>query len=87
MGLHGFGIYKKKILEISYTIYDKLNVENENYLNNDEIISRICYSNANKLVTNCGGNYYFVNNPDSTVRRLNDNYHKVIFNSIIFLNM
>lgn len=83
-GLHGFGIYKKKILEISYTIYDELNMANENYLNNDEIISRICYSNANKLVTNCGGNYYFVNNPNSTVRRLNNNYHKVVFNSIIF---
>ncbi|MEG2270953.1 MAG: glycosyltransferase family 2 protein [Hafnia sp.] len=82
-GLHGFGIYRKKNLEISYAIYEYLNTANENYLNNDEIIARICYANANRVITSCSGIYYFVNNPYSTVRRVNNNYHRVIFNSVL----
>ncbi|CNL44177.1 glycosyl transferase family protein [Yersinia aldovae] len=80
-GLHGFGIYRKRILLESYASYEKLNNKNINYLNNDEVISRICYSKANLIATNCGGVYFFVNNPNSTVRRVNNNYFKVIYNS------
>lgn len=82
-GLHGFGIYRKKNLLESYASYEKLNTKNVNYLNNDEVIARICYSKANLVVTNCDGVYFFVNNPNSTVRRINDNYFKVIYNSEI----
>ncbi|MEC9950574.1 glycosyltransferase family A protein, partial [Escherichia marmotae] len=42
-GLHGFGIYKRELIQKAYGIYYKYNQNKENYINNDEVISRICF--------------------------------------------
>lgn len=83
-GLHGFGIYKKSILINSYNIYYQYNFKRVNYLNNDEVITRICFSKADKIYLSEGA-YFFINNPHSTTRRINKNYYKVIFNAF-YLN-
>ena len=79
-GLHGFGIYKKSILIDSYNTYYQYNAKKINYLNNDEVITRICFSNAEKIYLS-EGQYYFITNPASTTRRMNKNYYKVIYNA------
>jgi len=79
-GLHGFGIYCKELLLEAYAIYKEINPGQVNYLNNDEVISRISFSLAEKIYLS-KGKYYFVANNNSTVRRVNKNYYKVIENS------
>lgn len=83
-GLHGFGIFKRSILIDSYNTYYKYNTKKTNYLNNDEVITRICFSKAEKIYLS-EGEYYFITNPDSTTRRVNKNYYKVIYNAF-YLN-
>ncbi|ELY4555044.1 glycosyltransferase family 2 protein, partial [Cronobacter sakazakii] len=79
-GLHGFGIYKKKILTEAYNTYYKYNKDRINYINNDEIISRICFGMA-RLIFLSSGKYYFIHNLESTTRKVNINYYKVINNA------
>lgn len=80
-GVHAFGIYKRAVLSHAYSLYGNLNLENTNYLNNDEVISRLCFLLSRDICLS-GGDYYFINNMHSTTRRVNDNYHKVLKNSI-----
>jgi len=81
-GIHAFGIYRRNIILSAYDKYHQLNVEDINYLNNDEIISRISLLLAKKIHLK-GGAYFFVNNGESTTRRVNRNYYKVISNSFL----
>lgn len=81
-GLHGFGIIRKEILLQSYNDYFCINRKKTNYLNNDEIITRLCFLNS-KYISLSRGNYFFFNNILSTTKRINNNYCKVVYNSII----
>ncbi|MBB6663354.1 glycosyltransferase family 2 protein [Proteus mirabilis] len=83
-GVHGFGIYKKELILKAYKLYHELNPSDTNFLNNDEIISRISFDISNEIAITCG-NYYFVNNNNSTTRRVNNKYFNVIHNSFILL--
>ncbi|HDI8735140.1 TPA: glycosyltransferase family 2 protein [Escherichia coli] len=80
-GLHGFGIYKRKLIQKSYGIYYKYNKNKENYINNDEVISRISFG-LSKNIYLSSGRYFFVQNMDSTTRRINESYYKVINNAV-----
>lgn len=84
-GVHAFGIYRKKVILNAYSVYSKLNLEEANYLNNDEVISRLSFLIARKISIN-GGDYYFIHNSESTTRRVNNNYYKVINNSFYLLD-
>ncbi|EFO1270045.1 glycosyltransferase family 2 protein [Escherichia albertii] len=79
-GLHGFGIYKRELIQKAYDIYYKYNKSKENHINNDEVISRICFG-LSRYIYLSSGRYYFVQNMDSTTRRVNENYYKVINNA------
>lgn len=79
-GLHGFGIYKRKLIQKAYDKYYKYNKDKENYINNDEVISRICFR-LSKNIYLSSGRYYFIQNIESTTRRINENYYKVINNA------
>ncbi|NIF57285.1 glycosyltransferase family 2 protein [Enterobacter sp. Ap-916] len=81
-GIHAFGIYKKEIILQAYNIYNKYNNNHVNLLNNDEIVSRISFGLAKKI-TFSDAKYFFVNNMQSTTRRVNENYYKVIHNAFI----
>ncbi|QLR04781.1 glycosyltransferase family 2 protein [Providencia rettgeri] len=84
-GVHGFGIYRKELILKAYKIYNEINELNQNFLNNDEVISRISFDISNKIAIT-DGSYYFVNNPESTTRRINFNYFKIINNAFILLD-
>lgn len=83
-GVHGFGIYKRELILKAYKLYNEINPTDTNFLNNDEIISRISFDISKEIAITCG-NYYFVNNNKSTTRRINNNYFNVIHNSFILL--
>lgn len=83
-GIHAFGIYKREIIRQAYNIYYELNIVRENFLNNDEIISRIAFDISCKIILT-EADYYFVRNLHSTTRRINKNYFKVI-NNVFFLS-
>ncbi|MDO3658223.1 glycosyltransferase family 2 protein [Acinetobacter genomosp. 15BJ] len=79
-GVHGLGIYRKDIMLKSYEQYEKFN--KENLINNDEIITRLCFMNS-RYVLLSKGVYFYNNNPFSTTKRINSNLYKKIYNSII----
>lgn len=79
-GLHGFGIYRKELIEQAYTLYYQLNADKTNFVNNDEVISRICFGLA-KHINISSGKYYFIHNLQSTTRKVNSDYYKVINNA------
>jgi len=84
-GVHAFGIYNRNIILTAYESYNTLNKECVNYLNNDEVISRISFDLANTIFLS-DGDYFFVNNTNSTTRRINHNYYKVMHNAFFLLN-
>lgn len=83
-GVHAFGIYNKNVILAAYELYDTINTEGVNYLNNDEVISRISFGLAN-IIYLSEGDYYFINNANSTTRRVNHNYYKVLHNAFFLL--
>lgn len=84
-GVHAFGIYNREMILSAYEIYNKFNKDGINYLNNDEVISRISFDLARKIFLS-DGDYFFVNNANSTTRRVNHNYYKVLNNSFYLLS-
>lgn len=84
-GVHAFGIYNRNMILTAYKSYNTLNKEGVNYLNNDEVISRISFDLANTIFLS-DGDYFFVNNTNSTTRRINQNYYKVLHNAFFLLN-
>lgn len=83
-GVHGFGLYNRNVILSAYELYDTLNKEGVNYLNNDEVISRISFDLAETIYLS-EGDYYFINNSNSTTRRVNHNYCKVLHNAFFLL--
>lgn len=79
-GVHAFGIYNRDVILSAYKMYNAINSKNENYLNNDEVISRISFDLANTIFLS-DGKYYFINNINSTTRRVNNSYFKVLHNA------
>lgn len=84
-GVHAFGIYNRQKFLLAYEAYNNINNDGVNYLNNDEVISRIAFDLAEKIYLS-EGDYYFVNNSNSTTRRINQNYYKVMHNAFYILN-
>lgn len=83
-GVHAFGLYNRDVILSAYEVYDTLNKEGNNYLNNDEVISRISFDLAESIYLS-EGEYYFINNSNSTTRRVNHNYCKVLHNAFFVL--
>lgn len=81
-GAHGYGCFSKKICEQAYNEYASYNSSNINYLNNDEVITRMFFFNAESIAV-CEGIYTYKYNENSTTKKLNSNKHNMIKNSII----
>ena len=83
-GVHGLGIYRKYIFLESYKMYENYNLEN--YINNDEIITRLCFMNS-LYIYRSEGIYFYNHNQQSTTKRINQNLYKKIYNSIILYHI
>ena len=87
--IHGcFGV-RKSIIHKSYEDYEIYNKNNENYLNNDEVITRLNFKNSKKIVRS-HAEYYYCYNTLSTTKKINDKKYLMIKNARImndiFLN-
>lgn len=77
-GLPGFFIAKREIFFSAYKLKKNISVNN---VNDDELISKYCLVCAKKIERGSGV-YYYVENLNSTTRRINKNYHRIIYTAI-----
>lgn len=82
--VHGLGIFRKKVFLDSYALYKKYNKNGENYINNDEVITKLNFLNA-RNVRVCEGIYYYNFNTNSTTKKANPNFYKIINNTHIIM--
>lgn len=80
--IHGCFSIKKNIILKSYNDYKKYNPENENFINNDEVITRLNFLNSRKIVRS-NGIYYYCYNPNSTTKKINQMSYLRINNALI----
>lgn len=80
--VHGcFGV-RSSIIHKSYEDYEIYNKDNENYLNNDEVITRLNFKNSKKIVRS-HAEYYYCYNTLSTTKKINDKKYLMIKNALI----
>lgn len=80
-GVHGFGVFKKSLFLKSIDEYNNYNLNN-NYVNNDEVITRLNLRNSRHIYLS-DAKYYYVYNENSVTRSINTKYCKILFNSMI----
>ena len=56
----------------SYDLYKKYNPSELNFMNNDEVISRLNFYHSDSVIRN-NSTYYYQNNPESTTKKINPN--------------
>lgn len=82
--VHGCYAIKKEIFQRSYEQYREFNSSNINYINNDEVITRINFFNAIKIIR-MKSTYNYNYNYNSTTKRINDSKYLMI-NNVMILN-
>lgn len=80
--VHGCITIKKSIILKSYGDYLKYNTTNVNYGNNDEVITRLNFSNSLKIMRT-NSKYYYCFNDASTTKKINENRYLAINNAFI----
>lgn len=80
--VHGWVCAKKTIFNRSYETYRQYNPGDENYMNNDEVLVRLHFYNAQKVIKN-DAIYYYENNIASTTKRINPNRYLMAKNAMI----
>lgn len=84
--VHGCFAIKKVIFSKSYDDYLFYNKKNENYINNDEVITRLNFYNSKSIVRSKAV-YYYHYNFLSTTKRLNSKKYLTINNALILKNI
>lgn len=84
--VHGWCTIRKSILQISYSEYKKYNSSDMNYINNDEVITRLIFKNASTIVRN-DSIYYYNFNPLSTTKKVNLKRYLIIRNALIMKSL
>lgn len=80
--VHGCITIKKSIILKSYSDYLKYNTANVNYGNNDEVITRLNFSNSLKIMRT-NSKYYYCFNNESTTKKINEKKYLTIKNALI----
>lgn len=80
--VHGIITIRKKIVVLSYEYYDKYNPKKNNFINNDEVVTRFNFSNS-KVIIRSKAIYYYCNNILSTTKKINMNRYLMIKNANI----
>lgn len=80
--VHGCFSIKKDIILKSYNDYKKYNPKNENFINNDEVVTRLNFLNSQKIVRS-NGIYYYCYNENSTTKKINPIAYLQINNALI----
>lgn len=85
-GVHGWVCAKKSIFEQSYNEYKKYNPEEKNFINNDEVITRLNFFFSKKVVRN-NAIYFYQNNLESTTKKINQNRYLMLNNAMILYEL
>lgn len=80
--VHGVTCSKKELFLKSYFKYKEYNPSAENYINNDEVITRLNFYFSDKIVRT-DAVYYYRNNPKSTTKKINSKRYLMCRNAII----
>lgn len=80
--VHGCICVKRDLFLKSYQLYQQYNPTRDNFLNNDEVISRLNYFHAN-TVLRVNATYYYLYNNESSTKSLNLNRYGRCNNAII----
>ena len=80
--VHGCFTVKREIILKSHDDYLEYNKNDENYINNDEVITRLNFSNSKKIIR-CNGVYYYNYNGLSTTKKINSKKYLMINNALI----
>ncbi len=80
--IHGCFAIKKSIIDKSYEDYKIYNNDNEDYLNNDEVITRLNFRNS-KIIVKSSAKYCYCYNVLSTTRKVNNRKYLIIKNALI----
>lgn len=80
-GAHGLGVYRKDIFIKASDRYLKEN--NQNFVNNDEVVTKLSFYYADKIKLS-DGIYLYKFNANSVTRKINKNYVFVLENALIF---
>lgn len=84
--VHGVICARKNIFEQSYLVYKKYNPQENNYINNDEVITRLNFFHSKKVVRS-QAIYYYQNNLNSTTKRINQNRYFMLNNAVILYQL
>jgi glycosyltransferase involved in cell wall biosynthesis len=84
--IHGIMVIKKAVISQSYKDYLLLNLSNQNFINNDEVITRLNFKNANKVVRSYGV-YFYNYNPNSTTKKIHQTRYLLVRNMIIMKSL
>lgn len=80
-GVHGLGIYRKDIFVKAKNRYLKEN--NQNFVNNDEVVTKLSFYYADKIKLS-DAIYLYKFNANSVTRKINKNYVFILENALIF---
>lgn len=80
--VHGCFAIKRDLILKSYKDYSKYNLSGENYINNDEVITRLNFLNSNNIMKS-KGMYYYCYNKVSTTNKINPKRYLTINNALI----
>lgn len=80
-GMHGLGIYRKDVFVKANNRYLKEN--NQNFVNNDEVVTKLSFYYANKIKLS-DATYLYRFNANSVTRGINKNYVFILENTLIF---
>lgn len=80
--VHGCFAIKRNIILKSYLNYNKYNPEGVNFINNDEVITRLNFLNS-RIIVKSDAIYYYCYNSNSTTKRINELLYLKINNALI----
>lgn len=80
--IHGCCTFKKEIFLKSYKDYEEFNILNQNFINNDEILTRLNFLNSKKIFR-IESKYFYYYNKSSTTKKFNKNKFLMINNALI----
>ena len=84
--VHGCFAIRKVVISKSYIDYERYNNDNKNYINNDEIITRLNFLNSRKIIR-ISAIYYYHYNISSTTKKVNNNNYLMLKNAFILHNI
>lgn len=83
--MHGLGIYRKDIfVKAKENRYLKEN--NQNFVNNDEVVTKLSFYYADKIKLS-DAIYLYKFNANSVTRKINKNYVFILENALILKNL